>query len=397
MNGTDSNRVRVLAVDDDQSILELYQAIFCLNEDPLESAPEHQGQSLGTQFDLTVCQQGDQAVEVVGSALRESNPFAIIFLDMLMPPGPDGMWTAGEIRALDPYTEIVFVTGYSDVTTRDITSRILPRDKIFYLKKPFYPDEILQFGLALGAKWESERNFRTIQAKLEERVRDRTVELARANHHLQRDIVRRKQTEEELQNTLDKLQEVMGGIIQAMATTIETRDPYTAGHQRRVAHLASTIASEMGLSEDKLVGIRTAGALHDLGKISVPAEILSKPSRLIETEFSLIQRHCQVGFEILQEIGFPWPVAQTVLQHHERMDGSGYPQSLSGEDILLEARVLSVADVVEAMASHRPYRAALGIDKALEEILENRGKLYDPEVADACLRLFSTNAFQFIE
>jgi len=221
--------------------------------------------------------------------------------------------------------------------------------------------------------------------------------LARANEHLQLDIARRKKTEDELQTTLDRLQQVMGGIIQAMATTLETRDPYTAGHQRRVADLAYAIAAEMGLSEDELLGIRTAGALHDLGKISVPAEILSKPSRLIETEFCLIQRHCQVGYEILQEIGFPWPVAQTVLQHHERMDCSGYPQGLSGDDILLEARVLSVADVVEAMASHRPYRPSLGIDKALQEISKNRGKLYDPEVVDACLKLFTTESFEFSE
>ena len=395
MNGSESNLIRVLVVDDEQSILDLYQEIFCPRQDLPGSTSRRLGGDPAAWFDLTLCQQGDEAVEVVGLAIEEDNPFAVIFLDMLMPPGPDGMWTAEEIRTLDPHTEIVFVTGYSDVTQKEITRRVLPQDKLFYLKKPFYPAEILQFGLALGAKWESERNFRTVQAELEGRVRERTAELARANKHLQHDIAMRRQTEEELQNTLDKLQEVMGGIIQAMATALETRDPYTAGHQRRVADLACAIAVEMGLSEDELIGIRTAGALHDLGKIAVPAEILSKPSRLIETEFCLIKRHCQVGYEILQEIGFPWPVAQTVLQHHERMDGSGYPQGLSGEDILLEARVLSVADVVEAMASHRPYRPALGIDQALAEIFENKGKLYDPQVADACLRLFAATGFQF--
>jgi putative nucleotidyltransferase with HDIG domain len=395
MNGIESNLIRVLAVDDEQSILDLYQAIFHPKKNLPEPTPGGLEQDLGTWFDLTLCRQGDEAVEAVGSAIEEKNPFAVIFLDMMMPPGPDGMWTAEGIRALDPYTEIVFVTGYSDVKPKEISSRVLPQDKLFYLKKPFYPDEILQLGLALGAKWDSERNFRTVQAELEGRVRERTAQLARANKHLQQDIARRKQTEEELQNTLGKLQEVMGGIIQAMATTLETRDPYTAGHQRRVADLAYAIASEMGLSKDQLIGIRTAGALHDLGKISVPAEILSKPSRLIETEFCLIKRHCQVGYEILQEIGFPWPVARTVLQHHERVDGSGYPQGLSGEDILLEARVLAVADVVEAMASHRPYRPALGMDRALEEVFEKKGKLYDSEVVDACLRLYAKRGFQF--
>ena len=156
------------------------------------------------------------------------------------------------------------------------------------------------------------------------------------------------------------------------------------------------IAGEMGLSEHRIKGVQMSGRIHDMGKISIPAEILSKPSRLIEMEFCLIKRHCEVGYEILQEIGFPWPVAQAVLQHHERMDGSGYPQGLSGEDILLEARVLSVADVVEAMASHRPYRPALGIERALKEISDNKGRLYDPEVADACLRLFSSKRFDLV-
>ena len=396
MSTSRTNRIRILAVDDEKSILELYQSIFCPSGDLSDSTLENGDQDLDACFDLTLCEQGDEAVEVVELSIEQSDPFAVIFLDMMMPPGPDGMWTAEEIRALDPYTEIVFVTGYSNVKAKDITHRVHPQDKLFYLKKPFYPDEILQFGFALGAKWKSERNFRTVQAELEKRVSARTTELAKANQHLRHDIAKRKQTEKELQNTLDKLHGVVGGIIQAMATTLETRDPYTAGHQRRVADLACAIASEMGLSEDELIGIRTAGALHDLGKISVPAEILSKPSRLIEMEFCLIKRHCEVGYEILQEIGFPWPVAQAVLQHHERLDGSGYPQGLSGDDILLEARVLSVADVVEAMASHRPYRPALGIDRALKEISDNRGRLYDPEVAEACLRLFSSKGFDLV-
>jgi len=180
-----------------------------------------------------------------------------------------------------------------------------------------------------------------------------------------------------------------------MAFAVESRDPYTAGHQRRVADLAHAIGSEMGLSEERLVGIRMGGIIHDLGKISVPAEILSKPSRLNEHEFGMIKLHPQVGYDILKKIDFPWPIAQMVYQHHERMDGSGYPQGLSGKKILLEARILAVADVVEAMASHRPYRPALGIDKALEEILKNKNVFYDPEVVDACLKLFKEKGFEF--
>ena len=180
-----------------------------------------------------------------------------------------------------------------------------------------------------------------------------------------------------------------------MALTIETRDPYTAGHQRRVADLARAIAKERGFPRDKITGIRMAGVLHDIGKIAIPSGILSKPGRLNGTESDLIKNHSKVGYDILKPIKFPWPVAKIVLQHHERMDGSGYPQGLSGEDILPEARILGVADVVEAMASHRPYRPAFGINKALEEISNNRGKLYDAEVVDACLKLFKDKGFKF--
>jgi putative nucleotidyltransferase with HDIG domain len=187
----------------------------------------------------------------------------------------------------------------------------------------------------------------------------------------------------------------MGGVIQAMALTVERRDPYTAGHQRRVADLARGVAAEMGLPTHQIDGIRMAGLIHDLGKICVPAEILSKPGRLTEIEHTLIKDHPQVGFEILKEIEFPWPVAQIVLQHHERIDGSGYPSGLTANDIILEAKTLAVADVVEAMASHRPYRPTLGREMALKEISKNRGVLYDPDVVDACLRLLKEKGFQF--
>ncbi len=151
----------------------------------------------------------------------------------------------------------------------------------------------------------------------------------------------------------------------------------------------------MGIPKDQIEGVRMAGMIHDLGKISVPAEILSKPTRLTDIEFALIKTHSQIGYDILQDIDFLWPIAQMVLQHHEKMNGSGYPQGLSGEDILPESRILCVADVVEAMASHRPYRPALGIEKALKEIQQNRGTLYDPEVADACLKIFNEKGFEF--
>jgi PAS domain S-box-containing protein len=216
------------------------------------------------------------------------------------------------------------------------------------------------------------------------------------------DITERRKTEEQLrqseeqtQHTLKNLRKAMSGIIQAMAATVETRDPYTAGHQRRVADLARAMAKEMGLKEEQIDGIRMAGIVHDLGKISVPAEILSKPTKLNDIEFALIKTHPQVSYDILKDIDFPWPVAQTVFQHHERLDGSGYPQGLKGEEMLLEARILAVADVVEAIASHRPYRPAQGIEAALEQISNKKGILYDEAAVVACLKLFREKRFQF--
>jgi HD-GYP domain-containing protein (c-di-GMP phosphodiesterase class II) len=200
-------------------------------------------------------------------------------------------------------------------------------------------------------------------------------------------IVERQHTNNELEQTVDKLRNILGGTIQIISSTTEMRDPYTAGHQRRVADLARAIAKEIGLSSEKIEGIRIAGIIHDLGKISIPAEILSKPGRISDLEFALIKTHPQVGYEIIKS-SFPEPIPQIVLQHHERMNGSGYPVGLAGSDILLEARVLAVADVVEAMATHRPYRASHGIEATLEEIIRNRGILYDPQVVDACVTLF---------
>jgi putative nucleotidyltransferase with HDIG domain len=192
-----------------------------------------------------------------------------------------------------------------------------------------------------------------------------------------------------------KVEKALETTIQTLGLTTETRDPYTAGHQRRVAELACAIAEELHVEEQSVRGIRAAGLIHDIGKLSIPAEILSKPSTLTPLELGLVKAHAQTGYDILKGIVFPWPVAEMVLQHHERLDGSGYPQGLTGDAIVLGARILAVADVVEAMASHRPYRAALGIDKALEEIARGAGTVYDDQVASACLRLFAEKRFSF--
>lgn len=198
----------------------------------------------------------------------------------------------------------------------------------------------------------------------------------------------RRKALEERQRHLSKLRQTLEATIQAIAATVEMRDPYTAGHERRVAELATAIAREMALPEHCIDGIRVGATVHDLGKIQVPAELLSNPRRLSAIEFELIKTHPQMGYNILKDIDFPWPVAQMVLQHHERLDGSGYPNGLRGRKILLEARILAVADIVEAIASHRPYRPGLGVQTALDEIVAGRGKQYDADVVDACLRLF---------
>jgi putative nucleotidyltransferase with HDIG domain len=208
------------------------------------------------------------------------------------------------------------------------------------------------------------------------------------------DVTERKRTEESLQRSFDQLRRTLMSTINALTAAVEMRDPYTGGHQHRVPNLACAIARQMDLSEDQIAGLRVAGLVHDVGKINVPAEILSKPGKLSPAEYSLAQGHVQLSYEMLRQIEFPWPVAEIVLQHHERLDGSGYPRRLRGEEILPEARILGVADVVEAMSTHRPYRPAQGLDKALAEIKRGRGTLFDPLVVDACLGLFSQDGYR---
>lgn len=209
------------------------------------------------------------------------------------------------------------------------------------------------------------------------------------------DITERRKAEKELRLNLERIKKITAGMTQALAMAAEIRDPYTAGHQQRVTDLAVAIAREMRLTNDQIDFIRTGGILHDVGKISVPAEILTNPRKLTTLELDMVKEHSQYSYEILKEAEFPWPVAELVAQHHERLDGSGYPKALKGDEIMLEAKILAVADVVEAMSSHRPYRPALGIEAAMEEISEKRGKLYEPKVVDACLRLLKEKKFSF--
>jgi PAS domain S-box-containing protein/putative nucleotidyltransferase with HDIG domain len=234
-------------------------------------------------------------------------------------------------------------------------------------------------------------NWLTLEAVGSNLVKNNVVESVIVNY---RDITERKRAEEKLQQTLDSLKKAVGTTIQVLVSALESRDPYTAGHQARSANLACAIAEELGLAQDKIEGIRLAGAIHDIGKLSIPSEILTKPTKLTNLEFSLIKEHSQCGFEMLKHVKSPWPLAEIVYQHHERVNGTGYPRNLKENEIILEANIMAVADVVEAMASHRPYRASLGTEAALEEIEKNKGILYHVAVVDACLRLFRKKNYQ---
>jgi len=209
------------------------------------------------------------------------------------------------------------------------------------------------------------------------------------------DITLRKKAEEALKQSLENLRRTLQETVNALSITTEKRDPFTAGHQQRVAKLAARIGEEMKLPPDVIEGISVASILHDIGKIYIPIEILNKPGRLTENEMCLIKTHPQVGYDILKNISFNWPIAQIVYQHHERINGTGYPRSLSDGNILLEAKIVAVADVVEAIASHRPYRPAHGIDVALEEIAQHAGSMYDPGIVKVCLKIFSEKGFSF--
>jgi len=329
----------------------------------------------------------------------KSQTIDLIISDITM-PGMDGIVMCRKIKE-DPNLSdipIILVTGLSSHEDRVRGIEVGVED---YFTKPFNQTALLaRIKILLKVKKLSDERKLAEEAlqkahnDLESQVKLRTAELAKVNEVLLADIADRKQMEEKLQNTLNSLRKAVSMTITVLVSAIEVRDPYTAGHQRQTANLARAIAAEMGLPLEMADGIRMAGYIHDIGKLSIPAELLSKPSKLSAIEFALIKQHAQSGYEILKDVESPWPLAEMVYQHHERMDGSGYPRNLQGNDIIIEARILAVADVVEAMASHRPYRPSLGIDLALAEIEKNRGIIYDNDVVDACIVLFREKGFK---
>jgi putative nucleotidyltransferase with HDIG domain len=316
-------------------------------------------------FQVRSANNGELALDLIAA-----KPPQLILLDIAM-PGIDGFEVCQRLKAQEETRDIpiIFLSGLTNLEEK---VRGFGLGAVDFISKPFQREELL-------ARVRTHLELSRLRTRLEAQVAERTAQLCKST--------------EELKQSLEKLHKSMGGMIQAIALTVETRDPYTAGHQRRVAELSRTIAQEMGLPAEKINGLRMAAMIHDLGKISVPAEILSQPAKLSDIEFSLIKVHAEVGYGILKNIDFPWPVARMVLEHHERMKGSGYPNRLTGENLLIESRIMAVADVVEAIASFRPYRPPFGIEVALDEIEKNKGILYDPEVVDACLRLFKEKGY----
>jgi putative nucleotidyltransferase with HDIG domain len=300
----------------------------------------------------------------------EEEEFDVILCDINM-PGESGLDLLRDLRGRNTDLAAVMVTGADEPSVAKTAFEIGAYD---YIVKPLEQNRVLISVTNALHRRELELVGRTYRNMLEVMVAERT---------------------EHLQSTLGKLQRTLDGVIHAMALTIEKRDPYTAGHQERVAHLAGSMARTMDLGAEQVKGLGMAAHIHDIGKIRVPSEILSKPGQLSDIEFALIKTHPKVGYDILRPIEFPWPVAEMVYQHHEKMDGSGYPRGLSGKEILLEAKIIAVADVVEAMAFHRPYRAALGVDKALTEVVRGKGRFFDPEVVKACLAVFKGSRYQF--
>jgi len=267
------------------------------------------------------------------------------------------------------------------------------------LRNRFLEDEAVKRAVQMdqnaAERLRIEKELRLARIELDRLVDKRTEELSRANDELHGKVLETRRSEDYLQNNLDRLDRAFEGAFKAMSLTLEIRDPYMAGHQHRVSSLAVAIAKEMNLPWEKIEGLRLAGIIHDIGKIAVPAEIMTKHGRLTNSEFKLVKDHPRIGYEIVKDIAFPWPVAHIILQHHERLDGSGYPEGLVGDAILPEARILAVADVVEAICSLRPYRPALGLEKGLEEVRKGRGLCYDSRVVDTCIKLFRDGRFSF--
>ena len=336
-NGAESReaRPRVLFVDDDANVLNSYRRM------------------LGQDYEVHTASGGAEALEV----MDDREPFVVVVSDLKM-PGMDGIEFLSRAKETDADAVRMVLTGYAN--QQNAIDAVNGGYVFRFLTKPCRESDLR-----------------------------RALDAAVAQHDL---ILAQRELK-----SLKKLKEALEGMIAGFTTLVEARDPYTAGHQRRVADLAVAIARRMGLDEDRVSGLRVAAMVHDIGKVYVPAEFLNRPGRLTTEEMAIIRTHPGIGYNILHPVDFPWPVADIVVQHHERLDGTGYPGGLQGERILLESRILCVADVVEAIYSHRPYRPGLGIDVALGELEHMRGAHYDPDAVDACLGLFREDGYALVD
>jgi putative two-component system response regulator len=316
--------------------------------------------TLQAEYRLGIAKSGPKALEYI----RKQKP-ELVLLDIMM-PGMDGFDVCAQLKA-DSETAaipIIFITAVTETLNK---TKGFELGAVDYITKPFHAAEV-KARIRTHLSLEEMRNeLKSQNVLLEEQVAQKTAEI----------------------------RQILNASIRTMALMLEIRDPYTAGHQQRVAQLACAIAEKLGLPPTTIDGIRIAGILHDVGKIRIPLAILSRSGKLLDAEYEMLKIHPQVSYDILKDIPFPWPVAQMVLQHHERLDGSGYPQGLKGDEILKEARILAVADVTEANSSFRPYRPAPGMKAALEKLAEQKGKRYDSDAVEACLELFTTESFTF--
>jgi putative nucleotidyltransferase with HDIG domain len=364
---TAKHRHSILIVDDEDSILNTFKRILADGD-----------------YEVHTANNGLEGLNKLHTAQR---PYSLIISDQRMPL-MSGVQFFTQAKDIFPDAVRILLTGYAD--TDAVIDAINKGGVHLYFTKPWHEEELLlhikQSFSKVEILQENKRLIELIKSKnnellklnktLEKRTRDKTDDLL-------------AQTEK-LKESYKKSQMILDGIVKTLSKIIETRDPYTSGHEDQVARIACKIAKEMKLSEEQIAAIRVAATLHDIGKISVPSEILTKPGRLSDLEREIIKTHCKVARDIIINIEFPYPVAEIIFQHHERMDGSGYPRGLKGDKIAIEARIIGTADVIDAMASYRPYRPALGVDAAIEEIIKFRGIIYDSTVVDACLKIYKS-------
>jgi len=323
---------RILVVDDESEICSILEEYFTFRN-----------------FEVFTAQDGLAAIGKV----KENKPH-VVLLDISMPI-MSGIEALVEIRKIDPFIGVIMVSAITDQATVDKALDLGASD---YITKPI---DLVNIETSVMKK---------ISAIL-------------------------RKAEDDLRRSNETLRKTLHAVITAMARIVENRDPYTSGHQEKVARLSEAIALEMGLPAERVYNIKMAALIHDLGKMCIPAEILSKPGNFSDLEYTMVKGHSKLGYDILKDIEFPQPVAEFVFQHHERLDGSGYPDQKKGNEILLEARIIAVADTFDAMSSHRPYRPALGSQAALEELIQKKGKAYDPDVVDACCRLMMRKELEF--